>query len=248
METTKRRMPQYIAVFVLLYYFILFVERVQSVIRVLADGAFFATAYDGYVDTLTLLSLIGTLALLIASNGDFWKALSGRGEADYTVLSLTSGVLLLSGMVHTEHTVAAVQFAAYGMLILAMVLRTAEIAPQADRVKLWYSLVYLTSFSMAIPVMYRSALPHAGLFHVVEAIAAAVLVVFFTLMMRRVFVGTGENLLFKEPLFVMAVADVLVLALRWQEKINTFVLIFAALTLALFIAGLMLFRLRRPKT
>ena len=63
--------------------------------------------------------------------------------------------------------------------------------------------------------------------------------------MRRVFLGSGEDLLYREPMAVAVVADTVILALRWQEKVNTFVLIFAALTLVLFLLGKLLFRLRK---
>lgn len=245
MQQKSSNLTQPIVLLVLLYYVILFAERAQSLIRVLAHGAFFATAFDGYVDTLTLLSLLATVALLATRNGDFWQALTKKGAPDYTRLSVTCGVLLLGGMVHTEYTVAPVQFVAYGMLIAAMVLRAVEVAPGKDRFRLWYSLVYLTVFSMAIPVMYRSFLPHSAMFHVIEAATAIVLVFLFTLLMRRVFLGSGEDLLYREPMAVAVVADTVILALRWQEKINTFVLIFAALTLVLFLLGKLLFRLRK---
>lgn len=244
MDQTKTRLTPPIAWSVLLYFVILFAERTQSVVRVLLDGAFFATGFDGYVDTLTVLSLAAAEALLLGWNGAFWRALAGRATPDYNRLAVTAGVLLLSGMVHTEYTLAPVQFAAYGMLIVAMILRTVETAPGQDGVRVWYSLAYLTAFSMAIPVMYRSFLPHSTLFHVIEAAAAVLLVFFFTLLLRRVFLGSAEDLLQITPLLVAVVADAIILALRWQEKINTFVLIFAALTLLMFVVGKILFRHR----
>ncbi len=245
METKKTRLAPWIAWLTLLYFLILFAERAQSVIRVLVNGSFFASAFDGYVDVLTVVSLTATVLLSVVWNKFWYPALAGRGAPDYTRLSVTAGVLLLSGMVHTAYTVAPVQFAAYGMLIAAMILRTVETASGQDKVRVWYSLAYLTAFSMAIPVMYRSFLPHSGLFHVIEAMAAAVLVFFFTVMLRRVFLGRAEDLLDKEPLLVAVAADAIILALRWQEKVNTFVLIFAALTLALFAAGKVLFHFRK---
>ena len=244
MDTEKTRLTPWIAWCVLLYFVILFAERAQSVIRVLLDGTSFATGFDAYVNTLTVLSLAATEALLVGWDGAFRRALAGRATPDYNRLSVTAGVLLLSGMVHTEHTLAPVQFAAYGALIVALILRTIEVAPGADPFKLWYSLVYLTVFSMAIPVMYRTFLPHSAMFHVIEAVSAILLVFFFTVFMRRVFLGDGEDLLQKEPFLVAVVADAIILVLRWPEKVNTFVLIFAALTLVLFVIGKILFRRR----
>lgn len=245
MEQERTRLTPWIAWLALLYFVILFAERAQSLLRALTHGLFFASAFDGYVNVLTLLSLSGTVVLLAVFCPFFRRALTGRAVPDYTRLSLTAGVLLLSGMVHTEYTMAPVQFAAYGMLIAAMVLRTVEVAPEHDKTRLWYSLVYLTVFSMAIPVMYRSFLPHSALFHVIEALTAIVLVFFFTLLMRRVFLGEGENLLLRQPPVVATVADAVILALRWPEKVNLFLLIFAVLTPVLYLIGKLLFSLHK---
>lgn len=244
MQTSKNRLTPWISAAALLYFVVLYAERTQSLIRVLlVRGLFFADAFEGYVNLLTALSLIAAAVLLAVWNGDFWRSLSGKTAPDYTRLSVTAGVLLLSGMVHTEYTIAPVQFIAYGALIAAMILRTAETA--RGQAQTWYSLVYLVSFSMAIPVMYRAVfIPRCGLFHALEAVAAVVLVAFFTLMMRRVFLGEAEDLLQITPLLVAVVADAAILAWRWKEAVNTFVLIFAALTLVLFIIGKLLFRKR----
>ena len=248
MSNENQRLTISTAIFALLYFIILFAERTQSLVRVLTHGAFFASFFDGYVNTLTALSLTAAAVLLANYNNGFWRALAGRGEPDHTHLTVTAGVLLLSGMVHTEFTLAPIQFAAYGMLIAAMILHTIEVAPGKDKVRLWYSLAYLTSFSMAIPVMYRSFLPRSGLFHVIEALTAILLVIFFTVLLRRVFLGRGEDLLAPLPLSVAVVADAAILALRWQEKVNTFVLVFAALTLLLFIIGKILFHFRKKES
>ena len=57
----------------------------------------------------------------------------------------------------------------------------------------WYSLAFLTVFSMAIPVMYRSEIYRAALFHVTEALAALALVACFTWMLRDLFTGQGSD-------------------------------------------------------
>ena len=246
MQTSKTKLTPWISAAVLIYFVILFAERTQSVVRVLRiRGLFFADAFEGYVNLLTVLSLAATAILLAIWNGAFWRSLAGGAAPDYTRLSVTAGVLLLSGMVHTEYTIAPLQFVAYGALIAALILRTAQTAHGQGKAQTWYSLVYLISFSMAIPVVYRAVfIPRCGLFHVLEAVTAVVLVAFFTIMTCRVFLGEAEDLLQFTPLIVAVVADAAILAWRWQETVNTFVLIFAALTLILFIIGKLLFRKR----
>ena len=96
---------------------------------------------------------------------------------------------------------------------------------------------------MAIPVTYHAAIDCATLFHAIEAVTAIVLVLFFSLMTRRVFTADAEDLLHPLPAATMAVLDAVILWMRWEEKVNTFVLIFAAATALLFIVGKILFRL-----
>lgn len=232
---------------ILLYLVILFAERAQSLIRCCTGGIqpLYETAFDGYVNTLTALSLIATLVLLAGFNANFWRSLFRQGVTpDYTMLSITSGVLLLSGMVHTEHTIAPIQFVAYGMLIIAMVLRTVTAASGTEHpFKFWLSLVYLIAFAMAVPVMYRSEIPNATAFHIIEAVAAVLLVAAFTFMTQRVFVGKGENLFYWVFFVVVAVADAIILWMRWQESVNFFVLIFVVLTAVLFAVGKISFRI-----
>lgn len=227
------------------YFLVLFAERAQSLVRI-CRGSFsdlYRTRFDGYADTLTILSLVATVALLVFCNRVFWPSLLDASVTpDYTMLSVTAGVLLLSGMVHTEHTLAPVQFASYGLLIAAMVLRTVQFSSAADsRFTLWYSLAFLVVFSMAIPVMYRSEIAHAALFHIIEAVVAAALVVCFTCMLRLVMLGQGGNLLLWLPMLIAAVGDAVILAMRWKESVNSFVLIFIILAAALFAVGKILF-------
>ncbi len=149
-------------------------------------------------------------------------------------------------MVHTENTVAPIQFAAYGMLIVAMVLRALQLSSgTGSRFTLWYSLIFLTVFSMAIPVMYRSEISNATLFHIIEAAVSLLLVICFTWMLRDLFLGQGSDLLRWVPMILAAAGDAVILAMRWQESVNTFVLIFLIASLVLFAAGKILFALIR---
>ena len=207
MSTEKAKIPHtVISWFFLLYFVILFGERLQSLIRSAASGVFFCDAFEG-----------------------------------------TAGVILVSGMIHTLYTVPGIQFASYGMLIVAMILRVIQLLPNVKcPFGTWYSLLYLTVFSMAIPVVYKFySLPNPALFHVIEYIVMLALVISFTLMLRRLFLGKGENLLLWIPFAIMAVGDAVILWMSWSVSVNTFVLIFAALSVVLFIAGTVIFILRK---
>lgn len=224
----------------LLYFVILFAERLQSLIRSAADGAagMFQSPFSAYVNILAMLSLVATLVYMAVTQRSFFVSLFTGQGADYAGLCIAAGILLLSGMVHTEHTVGPVQFISYGALIVAMILRTVEVQGSAGRPAiLWLSLAYLVAFSMAIPVMYRSALPHAAVFHVAEAVLSIVLVFAFTFMLRAVFTGCAEWLFYLAPILIALIGDAFLIFFRWNEEINWFVLIAAALSAVLWLVG-----------
>ena len=203
----------------LMYFAVLGTERIRSLFPV-GSGGFFATPFDGYVNLMTVLSLTATLVLLIGFNGGFWRSLFGGAAPNYRVLVITAGVLLLSGMVHTEHTVAPLQFVAYGALILAMILQTVlQVKADGHAASYWLSLCYLV------------------VFHVLEAVTAVALVVCFTFLTVRVFEGNGQNLLLVVPFAIMFVMDAVLIAMRWQETVNWFVLVAGGLATILFLIG-----------
>lgn len=228
-----------------LYFAILFAERLQSVVRSIADPAVhpMGSGFHRYVYVMTFCSLAVGVIFLLATNYALFPALFTRSaevyaKVDLGTLSIASGILLLSGMVHTEYTIAPLQFVAYGALIIAMFIRTATVTPSSGNpALLWLSLIYLTAFSMAIPVMYESQIHLSTLFHVIEAVTAILLVFVFTYFMRIVFVGDATNLFFWLPILVTAVLDGVLIAMRWNEKVNAFVLIFLIVTCVLFCVG-----------
>ena len=59
------------------------------------------------------------------------------------------------------------------------------------------------------------------------------------------FLGQGSDLLRWVPMILAAAGDAVILAMRWQESVNTFVLIFLIASLVLFAAGKILFALIR---
>ena len=232
---------------ILLYFIILFAERAQSIVRIIADDSvkFFATGYDGYVNILTIVSMLLTILLLTTRyNRSFFKSLTDPETVPVDlVLSFTAGTLLLGGMVHTEFTIAPMQFGAYGALIVAMILRTVELCGEREeKARLWYGLLFLITFSMAIPVMYHSYGSTATVYHIFAAITAIVLVIEFTMLMSVIFTGEDADLLQYKTFILMVVLDTLVFALRWNEEVNTFALIFAIAAAVLFVIGKLIFR------
>ena len=232
----------------LIYFVVLFIERAQSLYRSfsLTRKEMFSSSFDIYVNVVTLISLLSFLVLICFFNKDFWASLVSKEEkVNYSMLTLTAGVILVGGMVHTEYTIPGIQFASYGALIMAMVLKTIEkTGGGGDDTLMWYSLIYSVMFSMAIPVVYKSSIDKAALFHTTEAIVSLSLVVAFTYMLNRVFLTKADDLMSLVPFLIMLIGDTLVLALRWKESVNSFVLIFASISTLMFALGRILIHYR----
>ncbi len=231
------------------YFAVLYGERLQSFIRSVrdADVRLYGSAFNGFVYTVSAVSMIAAAVLLAGCNRDFFAGLFGRSaevysRINYAQLSIAAGVLLFSGMVHTEHTIPVVQFVSYGALIVAMALRIVDAHGGDNTFMRWFSFAYLTAFSMAIPVMYHSQIKAASAFHIIEAIVMAALVISFTFMMRQLFMGKGADLFYIAPIAIAVIGDAAVIIMRWKEKVNTFVLIFIAAAVLLYCAGKILSR------
>ena len=226
---------------IMLYFIILFAERVQSIVRSIRDKdvKLFGSGFNSYVYLAVFLSLAAFLVLLAVGNASlFTMNMNVYRSIDYRMLSITAGVILVSGMVHTEYTIPGIQFASYGMLIAALVIKTACVNAQAeDHVLLWMSLIYLILFSMAIPVMYHSEIEKATLFHVIEAVVSLALVAAFAVLMYKVLIGNAVNLFYVIPVAIAVIGDTIIVAMRWKEKVNGFVLIFLIAASVMWIAG-----------
>ena len=205
---------------IMLYFIILFAERVQSIVRSIRDKdvKLFGSGFDSYVYLAVFLSLAAFLVLLAVGNAAFLQSLFTMDmnvyrSIDYRMLSITAGVILVSGMVHTEYTIPGIQFASYGMLIAALVIKTACANAQAkDSVLLWMSLIYLILFSLA-------------------------LVAAFAVLMYKVLIGNAVDLFYVIPVAIAVIGDTIIVAMRWKEKVNGFVLIFLIAASVMWIAG-----------
>ena len=96
------------------YFLILFGERIQSLIRSFADKdlSMWGDGFSRYVNGICILSLAASVILLFTINRDFLKALVSDGtQVNTKMICITIGVILVSGMVHTEYTIPGIQFA-----------------------------------------------------------------------------------------------------------------------------------------
>lgn len=224
-----------------MYFAILLAERITSVSLSIANGVKLFDGFNTFVYLTIFMSVLLFLIYVIIKNGSAVKALFVPNETaiqkiDFTGLVKAGGILLLSGMVHSEYTISPLQFASYGFYITAIILQAVLLNGSAENKRiLWLSVCYVVAFSMAIPVSYRSNLDYAVLFHIVEGITTYLLVGAFTCLSLKLFGGKTD--LFSTPIFLtMIIADALVVGLRISEEVNYFVLISAIISVVFFVA------------
>ncbi len=222
-----------------LYFVILIAERIISVALSFANNFnLFGTGFDGFTYVLVFLSIGTFFVYLFLKCRDNIKALFKKNdELSYFHLSIASGILLLSGMVHTEYTTPVIQFISYGILIIGILLKVILLNRNSkDKPLLWLSFIYLVCFSMAIPVMYHSYIEQASLFHIIEAFTIFFLVGSFTYLLVLIF-SNKEDLFIPWTIGIALMLDTSLIIMRWKEEINYFVLIFISLSFVLFIIG-----------
>lgn len=240
MGKMKRVITYIINLTFFLYFLLLLVERVVSVSLSFVNGInIFKDAFTGYVYLMVFISIFAWLMYLIIRCRPTFKALFVINEDTLSVipfkdLCIASGILLLSGMVHTEYTISILQFVSYGILIIG-ILHRVILMPNKGALK-WLSFIYLVCFSMAIPVMYRTLLDSHVLFHVLEGFASFVLVGVFTYFLLLIF-NDKDDLFDVWYIIGAVVLDGVIIWLRWVEEINWFVLIFICLSVVMYIVG-----------
>lgn len=234
-EKTINTFKVIINILIILYFGILVAERTQSIVRAGSKKVLFTDGIHNYMAGLCFFSFFGTLVLCIAkavclsrfSQGNLTQLQnpSRYATVQLVLLCMAVGCILLSGMVHTEYSIPGIQFAAYGMLILAMVFHVIIQQDILTMGKRALTLLYIVAFSMAIPVVYPSEMKQRLMFHIAEAIVSFVLVLLFSILLYALFSGNYELILHPAFIIIALVGDILVLALRWNEQINWFVLV-----------------------
>lgn len=234
-EKTINTFKVIINILIILYFGILVAERTQSIVRAGSKKVLFTDGIHNYMAGLCFFSFFGTLVLCIAkaiclsrfSQGNLTQLQnpSRYATVQLVLLCMAVGCILLSGMVHTEYSIPGIQFAAYGMLILAMVFHVIIQQDILTTGKRALTLLYIVAFSMAIPVVYPSEMKQRLMFHIAEAIVSFVLVLMFSILLYALFSGNYELILHPAFIIIALVGDILVLALRWNEQINWFVLV-----------------------
>lgn len=236
MEKTFSKSNKFKLLFLALYFVILTVERVISLVNCFIGDMSRFDWLDYYMMALTILAIFGAYIFIVVRFSK--KSDSVKSEKAFGELAIAAGILLLGGMVHTEGSIPPLQFASYGMILVSMAIHTVQnVKREKNADKKWLSFAYIVAFSMSIPVVYHTSIELSYIFIPIEIIVSLGLVLLFTDMLRRFYLGNGESTFSLLPFMVALFGDFAVLVLRWQEYVNTFVLIFICVTTVLWFAG-----------
>ena len=222
-------------IFLALYFVILTIERVISVVKFCMGGHKTADQLEYYMIMLTLFAIFGSYIYAVIR---FMGVVKNHDSDIFSELAIAAGILLLGGMVHTEGSILPMQFASYGMILIAMAFHTAESAKNFGGAAMkWVTFGYITAYSMAIPVVYHTNIELANVFIPIECIVSAGMVGMFTIMLSKFFATRAESRFSPIPFIVAVLGDAAILILRWEEEVNTFVLIFLCVTIIMWVIG-----------
>ena len=207
-----------------LYFVILFAERLMAVIFSFNQGGVYALKSGSYFNYaaygVTVISLIvGTILAIKPLIGMLGKLFSKEQydfEKNYKSVVISAMALLYGGMMHTGFTLAPMQFVAYGFLIATMVVRCVEkcIEDNKSAFPSIVSVIYLTLFSMTVPVCYialKLRAPQFYLFYIAEFAAAFILIPVFGIMLLKFYKNGVTSFSFVYPLIMLILSGSAVL-------------------------------------
>lgn len=237
-------------VFLALYFVILTAERVISLIVCFTNDFSSLDSLDYYMMALTVVAIFGAYIFgAIKFTGAVKNSDENKKGSVFGELAIAAGILLLGGMVHTNGSIPVMQFTSYGMILISMALHTIQnLKRSGSAAKSWLSFAYTVAYSMAIPVVYHTEIAAANIFIPIEIIVSAGMVIMFTGMLRRFYNEGGDNRFFPVWFLFALIGDAAVVAMRWAEEINYFVLIFISLTTLLWLVGTIFMAKQKEKT
>ncbi len=224
-------------IFLLLYFAILTTERIISLIACFTGDVDSFDLLDYYMVMLTIFAMFGAYIFAVMRCTDVIKKRDENSNV-FSELGIAAGILLLGGMVHTNGSIPVMQFISYGMILISMAIHTAEnVKLSKNTDKKWLSFAYIVAYSMAIPVVYHTSIELDYLFIPIECAVSVGMVTMFTIMLTRFYHRNGESKFGLVPFRIALVGDYAVVALRCEEEVNVFVLIFICVTTVLWFAG-----------
>ncbi|MBQ0008870.1 MAG: hypothetical protein KBS97_01140 [Firmicutes bacterium] len=226
------------------YVLILLVERILALILSVNNGGAYALVSNNVMPTIyyaiVCLSITAGAVLLAVPMYKMAVQLFKKKnyEFNYKELLLGMMILLFSGMMHTGWTLAPLQFVAYGFLIGSMVCVTVDSCLRnKNNYNSIFSVVFLTLFSMAIPVAYMSVNEATQVpFYTFTLLAVFAEIPLFGFMLFEFF-NKGEISFNYAPVIAMVALSGSVVLLNFTSvsDFNWFVAIFVVLTTICFL-------------
>lgn len=246
-QTKRTTLGTWKFIFLALYFAILTVERVISIITCCMGDFRTIGGLDYYMLMVSIFAVFGSYIYGVICCTDIVKKHSDYNNI-FSELAIAAGLLLLGGMVHTDGSIPPVQFISYGMILISMALHTIQnVKRSGNALRKWLSFAYIVAYSMAIPVVYHTNIFLSYLFEPVECVVSAGMVAMFTIMLTRFYSGNGEDRLTLLPLLVVIFGNYTVLLMRWEEEINMFVLIFSCAAIALWFVGNIVYIIKKKR-
>ena len=226
------------------YTLILLVERILALILSVQNGGEYALVSNNVMPTIyyaiVVLSItVGAVLLAMPIYKMTIQLFKPENyEFNWKELLLGSMIFLVSGMMHTGFTLSWLQFIAYAFLIGSMVCVTIDSCKRnKNNYKSIVSVVFLTLFSMSIPVAYASVNEATQVpFYVFTLVAVFAEIPLFGFMLFE-FMNKGEIRFDYSPVIAMLAlsASVVLLNFTSVENFNWFVAIFVVLTIACYL-------------
>lgn len=226
------------------YVLILVAERIAALVLSVNNGGAYALVSNNVMPTIyyaiVCLSLTSGVVLLAKPLYKMAVCLfkSENYEFNWKELLIGTMVLLFSGMMHTGWTLAPLQFVSYAFLIGAFVCVTID---SCQRRKNNYnsiiSVIFLSLFSMAIPVAYISVNEATQVpFYIFTLLAVFVEIPVLGFMLYDFF-NNGEIKFDYSPVLTIGVLSGAVVLLNFTGTgdFNYFVAIFTCLTIAFYL-------------
>lgn len=233
------------------YTLILLVERIVALILSVQNGGEYALVSNNVMPTIyyAIVVLSITVGAVLLAEPIFKMTVQlfkpENYEFNWKEVILGSMILLVSGMMHTGFTLSWLQFIAYGFLIGAMICVTIDSCKRnKNNYNSIVSVIFLTLFSMAIPVAYTSVNEATQVpFYVFTLLAVFAEIPLFGFMLYE-FMNKGEIRFDYSPVIAMFALSGSVVLLNFTavSNFNWFVAIFVVLTVACYLGfGLRIF-------
>ncbi|MCQ2385680.1 MAG: hypothetical protein MJ078_03285 [Clostridia bacterium] len=216
-------------------------ERIYSIVRICKDKnlGFFASPFAGLCNSLTVFAVVCTVNLMVKIRFFVFihdvNLISGTG---YSLLATLCGVMLFSVAVRTPYSVPHVQYLGFGLFMLAVLLRTLQMAAEEpDTVPYFLAYLYALCAIVSVPVVHKAKTTNAPLGNSLGVASALAVATTVTVVMQRMMSGQLNNVFGCVPFFFFIAASGISHLVYRKESIDPLRLTACTLTVICFCIG-----------